>query len=364
MTITKTVAGSVPQAPEGGFAFQVTCGDGESTTFEHGFRLDDGASTTLWLPYDAGCSIAETETGGADTVSFALNGDPAYTGEAGEQDPTLQFTTPDIVENKVDPTTIDVTNSGFSSDLELTKAADPASVALGSPVSFDLTVTNHGPDSASGVELTDTLPTGVTWTIANAPEDVSESASPCSLETGEGSSAQTLRCDIGTLDSDGTFSVTVTSSATTTCGTITNQDAAVTADTPDPNRENNLASASVGVTCPPPPPHRRPLHHAAGDRAVVDHDHLHDDHDHDGAAASRRAAASLRPCRLLLRRRPRSWPPSWCARSSRPSSRRRPSRPAAGLDRAEAHAEGDAAPPDVVLQAPSTRPRLRAACSA
>ncbi len=144
-------------------------------------------------------------------------------------------------------------------DLELTKAANPNSVAQGSPVSFDLTVTNLGPDSASSVALTDALPTGVTWTIANAPEDVSDAASPCSLETGEGSSAQTLRCDIGSLDSDGTFSVTVTSSATTTCGTITNEDAAVTADTQDPNPDNNIASASVGVKCPPPPQQPTPF---------------------------------------------------------------------------------------------------------
>ena len=253
VTITKTVEGSVPEAPEGGFPFQVTCGDGESTTFDQGFSLDDGDSTTLWLPYDTDCKIAETDTGGADTVSYGVNGDLAYTGEAGEEDPTLQFTTPDIVENKVDPTTIDVTNSGFSADLELTKKANPATVAQGSPVSFDLTVTNNGPDDATGVLLDDGLPTPVTWSIVSSPEDVSDS-SPCAIHTDGESGAETLHCDVGDLANGGSFSVSVRSSNTTKCGTITNEDAAVTADTPDPNTENNAASASAGVTCPPVAP--------------------------------------------------------------------------------------------------------------
>ncbi len=239
VTITKTVQGTFDG--ESQFSFELTCGDGESTTYDNTFDLGADGSTNLWLPYGTDCHLTETETGGADDVTFAVNGQSASASEGSESGPTLDFTTPGIVENKVDPTTIEVTNAHERADLELTKAANPKSVAQGSPVSFDLTVTNHGPDSASGVALTDTLPTGVTWTIANAPEDVSEVASPCSLETGEGSSAQTLRCDLGTLDSDGTFSVTVTSSATTTCGTITNEDAAVTADTQDPNTENNVA---------------------------------------------------------------------------------------------------------------------------
>ncbi len=256
VTITKAVRGTFDG--ESQFSFELTCGDGESTTYDKTFDLGADGSTHLWLPYSTDCHLTETNTGGADNVTFAVNGESTSASQGSESGPTLDFTTPGIVENKVDPTTIEVTNAHERADLELTKAADPTSVAQGSPVSFDLTVTNHGPDTAKGVQLTDTLPTGVTWTIANAPEDVSEGAAPCSLAGSEGSSAQALRCDIGTLDADGTFSVTVTSSATTTCGTITNEAAAVTADTPDPNGENNLASASAGVECPPPPPQQPP----------------------------------------------------------------------------------------------------------
>ncbi len=175
--------------------------------------------------------------------STAKRPTPSDSGDA----PTLDFTTPDIVENQVAPTKIDVTNSGFSADLALTKKANPAVVPQGSPVSFDLTVTNEGPDDAAGVLLTDGLPTGVTWTIVSAPESL------CAIHTDGESGAETLQCDIGGLANDSTVSVTVRSSATTRCGTITNEDAAVTADTPDPDTENNLASASAGVTCPPTP---------------------------------------------------------------------------------------------------------------
>ncbi len=247
VTIKKTVEGSVPTTPEGGFAFDIRCGGGESTTFNQSLRLEDGASKTLWLPYGTDCSLAETEAGGADTVSYAVNGEAADTSEASDEAPTLEFTTPDIVENEVAPTKIDVTNSGFSADLALTKKANPTTVAQGSPVSFDLTVKNNGPDDATGVVLTDELPTPVTWTIVNAPESL------CAIQTDGESGVETLQCDFGGLANGSSVAVTVRSSNTTKCGTITNEDAAVTADTPDADSENNLASASAGVTCPPTP---------------------------------------------------------------------------------------------------------------
>ena len=367
VTITKTVSGTFDG--ESQFSFELTCGDGESTTYANGFDLGADASTNLWLPYDTDCHLTETQTGGADDVTFAVNGKGASADEGTESGPTLDFTTPGIVENKVDPTTIEVTNAHERADLELTKAANPKSVPQGSPVSFDLTVTNHGPDSASGVTLTDTLPTGVTWTIANAPEDVSDAdvsevASPCSLETGEGNGAETLRCDIGSLDSDGTFSVTVTSSATTTCGTITNEDAEVTAGTLDPNPDNNVASTSAGVTCPPPPPPPPPRRSHRNNRPRSRRPPPRRRPRPPRCRRLRKSSRRLRPCRLRRRRRPRSFRGSWSARSSRPSSHRRPSLPRRRHRSSPSRRRGRRRRPLRSCSRRSTRPRLRAECSA
>ena len=53
-------------------------------------------------------------------------------------------------------------------DLELTKDVDPAEVEVGEETTFTITVVNQGPDDATGVEVTDTLPAGLTYVSDNA----------------------------------------------------------------------------------------------------------------------------------------------------------------------------------------------------
>lgn len=70
-------------------------------------------------------------------------------------------------------------------DVELTKTADPASVAIGEDTTFSVNLVNEGPDDATGVVVEDRLPEGLTyvshsgdgsfdpntglWTIGDAP---------------------------------------------------------------------------------------------------------------------------------------------------------------------------------------------------
>ncbi len=53
-------------------------------------------------------------------------------------------------------------------DLELTKDVAPGSVQVGEQTTFTISVVNKGPDDATGVEVTDTLPTGLTYVSDNA----------------------------------------------------------------------------------------------------------------------------------------------------------------------------------------------------
>jgi uncharacterized repeat protein (TIGR01451 family) len=48
-------------------------------------------------------------------------------------------------------------------DLEITKVADKPNVASGDTVRYTVTLTNKGPGAATGVEVTDRLPAGVTY---------------------------------------------------------------------------------------------------------------------------------------------------------------------------------------------------------
>jgi uncharacterized repeat protein (TIGR01451 family) len=52
-------------------------------------------------------------------------------------------------------------------DLAITKTVDNATPNVGDNVTFTITVTNNGPDAATGVEVTDQLPTGLTYVSDN-----------------------------------------------------------------------------------------------------------------------------------------------------------------------------------------------------
>ena len=57
-------------------------------------------------------------------------------------------------------------------DLEVTKTADPPipeAVIVGEQATFTITVTNHGPSDATGVEVTETLPDEVTYVTHSGP---------------------------------------------------------------------------------------------------------------------------------------------------------------------------------------------------
>src|SRR4029077_18685774 len=81
----------------------------------------------------------------------------------------------------------------------------------GSQVSFTIVVSNPAPaggQSATNVQLTDTLPTngGLSWATATATQG------SCTLS---GTKNSSLSCNLGTMAAQGSVTVTVTSTATT-----------------------------------------------------------------------------------------------------------------------------------------------------
>jgi uncharacterized repeat protein (TIGR01451 family) len=129
------------------------------------------------------------------------------------------------------------------SDLEIAKSG-PSTVNAGDQATYTVRVTNHGPDDAFGVRVTDTLPAGTTY--------VSDTGG-CTFSPGTGPGGRDqLQCALGTIGNgqSKTFTVRVTVPADLVAGsgtgTITN-DATVTSDWTDPNPANNAASAGTTV---------------------------------------------------------------------------------------------------------------------
>ena len=112
--------------------------------------------------------------------------------------------------------------------------ADP--VTEGDDVTYTITVTNNGPDAATSVLLTDTLPSGVTFVSAS---------SSCTEVSG------VVTCDIGALANGASAMVEIVVT-TTGVGTITNT-AAVAGNQGDPDEGNNTDTENTTVNAVAPP---------------------------------------------------------------------------------------------------------------
>ncbi len=118
--------------------------------------------------------------------------------------------------------------AGDVADLAVTKTVDATSVTVGANVTYTITVTNHGPDAASGATLTDNPPGGLTLVSATA------SAGSCSAGT-------PIHCDLGTIANGASVSFTVVA-LPSAAGTFSNT-ASVTSLTFDPDTTNNSGSS-------------------------------------------------------------------------------------------------------------------------
>lgn len=108
-------------------------------------------------------------------------------------------------------------------DLAIVKTDAPDPQAAGSPVSYTLTITNHGPGTATNVVVTDTLPPGTAF---------------LSGSTGCSAAGATVSCAVGTLPPGASTAVGLTISTPPVPGVITNS-ATVGASESDPVPANN-----------------------------------------------------------------------------------------------------------------------------
>jgi uncharacterized repeat protein (TIGR01451 family) len=116
--------------------------------------------------------------------------------------------------------------------LRITDAPDPAKV--GKDLTYTLVVTNNGPSAASGITVTDTLASGLTF------RSMATSAGSCSR------SGSTVTCSIPTLGAGDVATITIVVRPTAK-GTVTNAATVAASGPGDFNPQNNSASTSTLV---------------------------------------------------------------------------------------------------------------------
>ncbi|MCP4545787.1 MAG: DUF11 domain-containing protein [bacterium] len=127
--------------------------------------------------------------------------------------------------------TFTITDTSADLSVGLTDTPDP--VLVGNDITYSVTVTNNGPNDATSVTLTNTLPTEVSFVSTNQPGICSETSG-------------TVTCAIGSLLDGNSFPVIEIVVTTNTEATILNT-VEVTGAEPDADLLNNTAQVSTQV---------------------------------------------------------------------------------------------------------------------
>jgi uncharacterized repeat protein (TIGR01451 family) len=124
-------------------------------------------------------------------------------------------------------------------DLSITKSGSPATQVLtaSSTITWTMVVTNNGPDTDTGVKVSDPMPGGNTYVSSSTTQ-------------GTCTGGAILNCDLGTMADGATVTITLVTKPSAP-GTQTNT-AVVMGDKPETNLTNNTATASVKLTVPKP----------------------------------------------------------------------------------------------------------------
>jgi uncharacterized repeat protein (TIGR01451 family) len=174
--------------------------------------LANGASDTLTIS-----ASVDTATGGSTIVNTAtLTDSDQADSNSGNDSDTASLTVQSV-------------------DLAVVKTVDDAAPSEGGTIDYTVVVTNNGPDAATTVEVTDVLPTGVTYS--------SSSATQGSYASGTGI------WSVGTVANAASDTLTITATVDVGTGgtTIVNTATATGSDQADSNSANDSDTADITV---------------------------------------------------------------------------------------------------------------------
>jgi aldose sugar dehydrogenase len=139
-----------------------------------------------------------------------------------------------------------------AADLSLTNTASPSPVQATTTLTYSMNVFNNGPTVvATGVQVTDTLPPGVTLVSAVVGPPAPSEGIPATTTQGTCSGTDTVVCDIGNLTVGGGVAVTIVVRPPAP-GELSNT-ATVSGNEPDPDSSNNTVTALTLVVERPSP---------------------------------------------------------------------------------------------------------------
>src|SRR5205823_14149266 len=121
-------------------------------------------------------------------------------------------------------------------DLSIVKTAARTTALVGEPLAYTIKVHNNGPNTASGVVVTDNVPSQAAVQSATASQGSCSTAPHTATGTA-------VSCPLGSIDSGNDATVTITVAPRVKC-MITNT-ATVTSDTEDRVGANNTSSTSA-----------------------------------------------------------------------------------------------------------------------
>jgi uncharacterized repeat protein (TIGR01451 family) len=234
------VASSNPVVVNADLGYVVTItnhGPSESTDADLAVSLDPSvtyvsASATDWSCTPSGSTVDCTRaTLAADVPStITLFVRPTATGTiTATAALSGADTDPDTDNNDVTVTTTVIDGTVVGPDLGLSIGATPNPATVGNDLSFRTTISNTGTDSASAVALTQTLPSNASFVSAS---------SGCSR------SGDFVQCDVGTLISGTSATVTVVVRPTST-GSLTSSVTVVDGGGQDTDLDNNTSSITL-----------------------------------------------------------------------------------------------------------------------
>jgi uncharacterized repeat protein (TIGR01451 family) len=180
------------------------------------------------------CTIPTLTSGASTTFTITVTTPPGTTSTLSN---TANVTTVTTDPNPANNTASASTNvSPNPADLSIVKTSNaPSGTLPNSQVTYILAVANAGPSPANGVTVTDVLPANVTFVSANASQ-------------GSCTGTTTVTCNLGTLTSGGSATVTLVVTSGPAFGPIVNTaTVASTNPDPDPNPANNTSTVTVNI---------------------------------------------------------------------------------------------------------------------
>ena len=175
------------------------------------------------------CALGTLSSGATATVTVTV---------AAPSVPAVLVNTATVTANEVDPAPGDnaarATTYVDPADLSVTGTASPDPVVAGQVQAFTMSVQNVGPTAATGVQLSNPLPSGVTF------QSASPSQGSCAL------SGRTVTCSLGALGVGGSATVTFALVPSLNVVGITDT-AIVSGNQVDQNSANNTATVQTTV---------------------------------------------------------------------------------------------------------------------